>query len=258
MLLALDIGNSTIAWGASTNEGVLRHGRFPSNATRNQGGLASILTDSLRQAGIAPNAIRAAIISSVVPHLTPLIGTVVERTFQVPPILVTADLDTGLSFARYPDRREIGADRIANAAAAYAKARTAAIVVDFGTATTFSVVDEAGEFLGGAIAPGAALAAEALHARTAQLPRIDLLRPKSVIGSDSVASIQSGLVHGFAGLTEYLITRMRTELGREVFVVATGGLASLLATDCPSIQEVRPLLTLEGLNYLYRRIPPLS
>ena len=258
MLLALDIGNSTVAWGACHHRGILRHGRFRSDGERSHAGLASSLTDSLREAGIAPDTITASIISSVVPDLTPLISAVVEQVFQCPPILVTADLDTGLSFARYPNRREIGADRIANTAAAYARARTAIIVVDFGTATTLSVVDQTGEFLGGAIASGAALAADALHARTAQLPQVDVVRPKTVIGRDTVASIQSGLVYGFAGLTEYLIKGMRVELGQEAFVVATGGLASLLATDCPSIQEVRPLLTLEGLDYLYRRIHPLS
>jgi type III pantothenate kinase len=163
------------------------------------------------------------------------------------------DLDTGLTLS-YPNPREIGSDRLVNAAGAYAHYRSTLIIVDFGTATTFCAVTQSGEYLGGAIAPGLGIAAETLAKRTAKLPIVDLVRPKTVIGSDTAASIQSGLIFGYAGLVDELVTRIQAELGQRAKVIATGGLATLIAPESRTIQEVRPFLTLEGLQWLYTRV----
>jgi type III pantothenate kinase len=158
----------------------------------------------------------------------------------------------GLRIA-YPNPREIGSDRLVNAAAAYARYQTCLIIVDFGTATTFCAISAQGEYLGGAIAPGLGIASEALFTRTAKLPKVDLARPKTVIGKDTAGGMQSGLIFGYAGLVDELVSRMQVELGQKAMVIATGGLASLIAPESRTIQEVRPYLTLEGLELIYRR-----
>jgi len=174
-------------------------------------------------------------------------------------LIVTPDTDTGLTI-RYANPKEIGSDRLVNAAAAYYKYRRDLIVVDFGTATTFCTITKDAEYLGGVIAPGLGISAEALFARAAKLSKVEIARPKTVIGTDTASSIQSGLLFGYAGLVDALVHRIEQELGRSAFVIGTGGLSTVVAPETTSIQKLEPLLTLEGLALLYRRatgeLPP--
>jgi type III pantothenate kinase len=176
----------------------------------------------------------------------------IEAYFRQTALVVSSDIDTGL-ILEYDNPKEIGSDRIVNAAAAYHKYRRDLIVVDFGTATTFCVITKTGEYRGGVIAPGLGISAEALFSRTAKLSKVEFVRPKSVIGVDTASSIQSGLLFGYAGMVDALVRRIEQELGRPAYVVATGGLASVIAPETTAIQKVDQFLTLEGLELLYRR-----
>jgi type III pantothenate kinase len=193
-----------------------------------------------------------AIMSSVVPTLTGTFESLIEQYFRQRTLLVTSDSDTGLTI-RYPNPREIGSDRLVNAAAAFHKYRRDLIIVDFGTATTFCAVTKEAEYLGGVIAPGLGISAEALFSRAAKLSKVELTRPKTVIGTDTGSSIQSGLLFGYAGLVDTLVKRIEQELGRSTYVIATGGLSSVIAKETTTIQTIEPLLTLEGLALLYGR-----
>jgi type III pantothenate kinase len=253
MLLAIDIGNSNIVWGVYEQDTLKGHWRLGTDIAKTGDEYGLLLIGLLETAGLRAEQITGAILSSVVPSLTATFEQMVETFFHHFPLVVSADLDTGLTLS-YPNPREIGGDRLVNAASAYARYRSTLIIVDFGTATTFCAVTQSGEYLGGAIAPGLGIAAETLAKRTAKLPIVDLVRPKTVIGSDTAASIQSGLIFGYAGLVDELVTRIQTELGQRAKVIATGGLATLIAPESRTIQEVRPFLTLEGLQWLYTRV----
>lgn len=252
MLLAIDIGNTNVVWGIFEGRTLKGHWRLATDVSKTADEYGILFVNILRQAGIETERITDAILSSVVPSLTAVFDEMVETYFRHTPLVISSDLDMGIRIA-YPNPREIGSDRLVNAAAAYARYKTCLIIVDFGTATTFCAVSAGGEYLGGAIAPGLGIASEALFARTAKLPKVDLTRPKTVIGKDTAAGIQSGLIFGYAGLVDELVTRMQTELGQKALVIATGGLASLIAPESRTIQEVRPFLTLEGLELIYHK-----
>jgi type III pantothenate kinase len=252
MLLAIDIGNTNIVWGIYEGQALKGHWRLATDASKTADEYGILFVNILQQAGIGAEQITDAILSSVVPSLTAVFDEMVETYFKHTPLIVSSDLDMGIGIA-YPNPREIGSDRLVNAAAAYARYRTCLIIVDFGTATTFCAVSPSGEYLGGAIAPGLGIASEALFTRTAKLPKVDLARPKTVIGKDTAAGIQSGLIYGYAGLVDELVSRMQVELGQKATVIATGGLASLIAPESRTIQEVRPFLTLDGLELTYRK-----
>ncbi|MEK6548859.1 MAG: type III pantothenate kinase [Nitrospirota bacterium] len=250
MLLAIDIGNTNIVWGVFDGDQLVADWRIGTDHSKTTDEYAILLLDLLRVEGISPDRVDGVILSSVVPPLTPLFEELAETYFHRLPLNVSADLETGLTI-KYTNPREVGSDRIVNAAAAYRRYGGPLIIVDFGTATTFCAITADGEYLGGAIAPGLRISAEALYARTAKLPKIELVRPKSAIGQDTVASMQAGLVFGYAGLVDELVRRIQQELGRDCFVLATGGLAGLVAPESRSIREIRPHLTLEGLALLY-------
>jgi type III pantothenate kinase len=252
VLLAIDIGNTNVVWGIYEGQTLKGHWRLATNASTTADEYGVLFVNILQQAGVDMKHISDAIVSSVVPSLTAVFEEMVETYFKRTPLIVSSDLDMGIRIA-YPNPREIGSDRLVNAAAAYARYKTCLIIVDFGTATTFCAISQHGEYLGGAIAPGLGIASEALFTRTAKLPKVDLARPKTVIGKDTVGSMQSGLVFGYAGLVDELVSRMQIELGQKATVIATGGLASLLAPESRTIQEVRPFLTLEGLELIYRK-----
>lgn len=193
------------------------------------------------------------IVSSVVPALTVTIEALARAYLHRDPVIVSTEIDTGLKIL-YTTPRELGVDRLVNAAVAYARYRRPLIIVDCGTATTFSAVSEAGEYLGGVIAPGLHIAAEALASRTAQLPTVELVPPKAVIGRDTASSIQAGLVFGHAGMVDEIVRRMQVEMGQSTLVLATGGLAGVIAPESRMIQKTHPFLILEGLEWLYRRL----
>ncbi len=253
MLLAIDIGNSHIVGGIFDGQQLRAAWRLATNQTKTADEYGILSLSLLDSYGVSPKDISGCIMSSVVPPITLTLKSMVQTFFQLSPILVTPESPLGLTL-RYPNPREIGTDRLVNAAAAFDRYRRDLLIVDFGTATTFCTVTSAGEYLGGAIAPGLKSSADSLHLQTAQLPIIDLVQPDSVIGTNTATSMQSGLIYGYSGLVDELVTRIQKEIGRETFVVATGGLAPVIAKISNTIQEVRQDLTLEGLALLYRRM----
>lgn len=255
MLLAVDVGNTNIVWGVYRERELAFHWRTTTTrqATADEFGMLLHQLCSFHGLGLA--AVRACAISSVVPPLTPALEEMARRYLRVEPLVVGPGIDTGMEI-RYDNPREVGADRIVNAVAAFSLYGGPCIVVDMGTATTFDVVSARGEYLGGAIAPGIGISAEALFERAARLPRIELVRPRAAIGKNTVASMQAGIVLGFAGMIDHLVTRIKEELGGDARVVATGGLAELVAQEARTVEVVNPLLTLEGLRLVYERNRP--
>jgi type III pantothenate kinase len=208
--------------------------------------------------GIEPSKVDAAIIASVVPALTEPMAGLVRRAFKRDPIVVGPGVKTGMAIL-YENPREVGADRIVNAVAAYEKVKGGVIVVDFGTATTFDCVTPKGEYLGGVICPGMQISADALFARAAKLPKVEIALPPKAVGRNTVHSMQSGIVYGYVGLVDGLVERLKEELGYPCDVIATGGLAPLIAPLTKSIREVDDILTLVGLRILYERnLPPAT
>lgn len=252
MLLTIDIGNTQIVSGVFEGQTLRSSWRLATDHTKTADEYGIVFASLTRECGISAQNIHGTIISSVVPPLTPTIESMIETFFRHSPLIVSPDFPFGL-ILEYANPQEIGTDRLVNAAAAFASYRTHLIIVDFGTATTFCTVTKDGRYLGGAIAPGIKSAAEALHHHTAKLPNVELTRPKSVIGTDTTSSIQSGLIFGYAGLVDEMVTRIEQEIGHSTKVVATGGLAPILAPISKTLQEIRPSLTLEGLELLYRR-----
>ncbi|MBM4272725.1 MAG: type III pantothenate kinase, partial [Deltaproteobacteria bacterium] len=199
-----------------------------------------------------PKAIKAIIISCVVPPMLNILEPLCRKYFDVKPIIVEPGIKTGMPIL-YDNPREVGADRIVNAVAAYEKYGGDIIIVDFGTATTFDYVSKKGEYMGGCIAPGIMISSEALFSKAAKLPRVEIGKPKSVIGKDTVSSMQAGILFGYAGLVDGLVERIKSEVRSEPKVLATGGLAKIIASETKSIQIVDEMLTLEGLRILYKR-----
>lgn len=260
MLLVVDIGNTNIVWGIYKGPTLAAHWRLATDPKKTSDEYGILFSSLLASAGFPSQGMSGAIVSSVVPALTATFEDLIESYFHQRPLIVSAETDTGLTL-RYANPKEIGSDRLVNAAAAFHKYRRDLIVVDFGTATTFCTITREAEYLGGVIAPGLGISAEALFARAAKLSKVELTRPKSVIGTDTAESIQAGLLFGYAGLVDALVRRIEQELGRSTFVIATGGLSSIIAPETTSIQKIEPFLTLEGLELLYRRAngddPPL-
>ena len=260
MLLVVDVGNSNTVAGVWDRTGpgarLLEHWRLETLPRRTADEYRVVLRHLFALSGLAPDDVSASILSSVVPPLTPVFSEVCERTFGVTPLQVGPGIKTGMP-VRTDNPKEVGADRIVNSIAAFDRLGGPLICVDFGTATTFDAVDETGCYRGGAIAPGVGVALDALITRTAKLPRVEVARPCQAIGKNTVASIQSGVFYGYVGLVEGLVDRIRRELSPEapdeVHVMATGGLANLIATECAVITTVDPLLTLAGLRILYER-----
>jgi type III pantothenate kinase len=252
MLIAFDIGNTTVAIGVFKGSDLARDWRIRSDRDKTCDEYGVILLNLLRMAGIEPGEVNAAIISSVVPPLTPIFQTLCRTMLNVRPFIVGPGLRTGMPIL-YDAPAEVGADRITAAVAAHEKFGGPCIVVDFGTATTFDAISAKGEYLGGAIAPGILISAEALYLKTARLPRIEIRKPSGVIGKTTVASMQSGLYYGYVGLTRTIIAEIRKELGAQAKVVATGGFGDQIAAEVPEIDVFEANLVLEGLRIIYER-----
>ncbi|MCL4458956.1 MAG: type III pantothenate kinase [Chloroflexi bacterium] len=249
MLLAIDIGNTNIVLGVYEGSELLAHWRIATEVHKLADEYAMLLGDLFAYAGLDMKAVNAVVVSSVVPPLTTTFHDLSQRYLGVGPLVVGPGIKTGVRIVS-ENPKEVGADRIVNALAAHRLYGGPAIIIDFGTATTFDAISRQGDYLGGAIAPGITISSESLFLHTAKLPRVELVRPKTAIGRNTVASMQSGIIFGYVGLVEGLIYRFRQELG-ECRVIATGGLAEIIAKETPLIQIVDPLLTLEGMRLIY-------
>ncbi len=250
MLLAVDIGNTDITLGVFEGEELRATWHMATGIHRMADEYAATLLNLLRYRNLATSDIKEAILCSVVPPLIATFEELLRKYFQIAPLVVGAGVKTGVRI-RMDNPREVGADRIVNAAAAHHLYGGPVIITDLGTATTFDAVSREGDYLGGVIAPGIKTAAEALFTRAAMLPRVELVRPTQTIGTSTVSAIQSGLIFGYVGLIEGIVARLRKELGGKALVVVTGGYAELVAQETTVIDKVNPDLTLIGLRLIY-------
>ena len=250
MLFAIDIGNTNITFGLYEGENLGPRWRIRTIHDKMPDEYGILLDQLFRHRGYRPEQVTGVAIASVVPPLTPIFEQVCRDYLGQTSLVVNADVRTGVRI-RYDNPREVGADRVVDAAAVRVLYGVPACVVDFGTATTFDAVSAEGDYLGGAIAPGIGIAAQALFERTAKLPRVELTRPPSAIGRNTAHSIQSGLLFGYVGLVEGMVARFKAELGPDTRVVATGGLAETIARETQVIDVVDPWLTLHGLRIIY-------
>ncbi|EFQ04311.1 pantothenate kinase, type III [Megasphaera micronuciformis F0359] len=252
MLLVIDVGNTNIVLGVYKDTELLDHWRISTDRQRTTDEYGVLIRELFYLNDLRADDINAIIISSVVPPVVPTLERMCQRYFGLSPLLIGPGVKTGMDI-RYDNPREVGADRIVNAVAAYEKYGGPVIIVDFGTATTFCAVDAKGVYLGGSICPGIGISTEALVQRTAKLPRIELKRTDSVICRNTIESMQAGVFYGFVGQVEGIVSRMRRELDMSARVVATGGLAVVIAPATKAIDVVEPMLTLEGLRIIYER-----
>ncbi len=258
MLLVLDVGNTNTVLGVYVSQadgrfGELKaHWRVSTNKTQTVDEYGVLFRNLFQMAGIDLGPLSGIVVSSVVPPLDSTLREVCEKYFNAKALFIEPGVKTGMPL-HYDNPSEVGADRVVNSVAAFEKYGGPCVIVDFGTATTFDAVSAKGEYLGGVICPGIGISAEALFERTARLPRVDIRKPKSVVGTNTVASMQSGLFYGYLGLVDGVLKRLLEEMGKETKVVATGGLATLIGDNSEYIKHVDDLLTLEGLKIIYER-----
>ena len=250
MLLAIDIGNTNIILGVFEDNEPRATWRIATGIHRMPDEYAALLLNLLHHQGLDISDIKKLALCSVVPPLTAIFEELSERYFHVSPLVVGAGVKTGVRI-RMDNPKEVGTDRIVNAAAAHHLYGGPIIIADLGTATTFDTVSKEGDYLGGAIAPGINIAAESLFTRAAALPRVELTRPERAIGTNTIAAMQSGLIFGYVGLVEGIVARIQLELPEKARVVATGGYAELIAKETSVIEIVNPDLTLIGLRLIY-------
>lgn len=252
MLLAVDVGNTNVVLGIFRGTELRVSWRISTNRQQTGDEYGVILKNLFSQAGICESSLSGIIISSVVPPLMFSLEEMALRYFNQQPMVVGPGIKTGINIL-LENPREVGADRIVNAVAGFELYGGPLIIVDFGTATTFDAISARGDYLGGAIAPGISISTEALFQRAAKLPRVELIKPARVIGRDTITSMQSGIVFGFAGQVDGIVTRMSREFPVKPKVIATGGLAQLIASESNTLELINPLLTLEGLRLIYER-----
>lgn len=252
MLLVFDVGNTNIVLGVYQGKELVWHWRVSTDRQKTGDEYGTLIFTLFNHAGLDIKKVRAVIISSVVPPLVVPLQRMCTRYFGADPIVVGPGTKTGIRI-RYENPREVGADRIVNAVGAFDKYGGPLIIVDFGTATTFCAIAENGDYMGGAIAPGIGISTEALFQRAAKLPRIELVTPKTMICRNTVNSMQAGIIYGFVGQVDEIVRRMKAEMEGVPKVIATGGLANLIAAESSCIDVVEPFITLEGLRILYDR-----
>ncbi len=250
MIMVFDIGNTNMVIGVYEDETLITHWRLRTDTLKTYDEYGMLLKSLFDYACLDMRNITAVVLSSVVPTLMMELEWMSRKFFSCRPLIVGPGTRTGLAI-KYDNPREVGADRVVNAVSAIHKYGGPLIIIDFGTATTFCVVNEKGEYLGGAIAPGIQSSTEALVSRAAKLPRVELLKPKKLIGRNTVSSMQAGIMYGFVGQVEGIVHRMKKEMGNEPRVVATGGLAAVIARETDVIDTIDDFLTLEGLRLIY-------
>ena len=253
MILTLDIGNTNIKTALFEGAEMAHYWRISTSLSKTSDEYGILLMNMFAHEGVKPEEVEGIVISSVVPTINFTIEHMCQNYFHMQPMMVAPGIKTGINI-KYENPRELGSDRIANAVAAYAQYGGPCIFIDFGTATTFGVVDENGSFLGGSIFPGIKVASEALVSGTAKLPRFAIEKPESVIGRTTLTNLQSGMYYGYVGLVKHIVQKMKQELGRQdAIVVATGGMALLISEESKVIDKLDGLLTLKGLRMLYER-----
>lgn len=250
MLLMIDIGNTNLALGLYEGQRLGARWRLATDHQRMPDEYGLQILGLLQHGGCSPSQVEGVCMASVVPALTMRLSQASREYLNREPLIVDSEIKTGIQI-KYDNPASVGADRIADAVAVLHMYGGPAVVVDFGTATTFDAINADGEYLGGAIAPGIGIASEALFAQTAKLPRVNLLPPPSAIGRNTVHAMQSGLLFGYVAMVEGMVARFRTELGSQIKVIATGGLAELVATQTDVVNHIEPWLTLEGLRLIW-------
>lgn len=250
MLLVFDIGNTQTVVGVFKGERIVANWKLATDRQRTDDEYGVLLKTLFRDSDLETNQIEAAVLSSVVPPVTGVFERMVAKYFLVHPLVIGPGVKTGLAF-KYENPREIGADRVVNAVAAIKFHGPPLIVLDFGTATTFCAIAPNGEYQGGAVAPGLGISSEALFQRTAKLPRIEIEKPKTIIGKNTISAMQAGIFYGYLGLVEGIIVRMKTEMNCNPLIIATGDYAGLIGENSKMIDRVVPNLTLQGLRYIY-------
>jgi type III pantothenate kinase len=252
MLLAIDVSNTHTKLGVFDHDHLVQHWRVQTLIERTADEYAALLLGLFAAANLAPTVVTGVIVSSVVPPINQTIEDLCRKFFGHAALWVGPGIKTGMPML-CDNPKEVGADRVVNSVAAYERVRTAAIVIDFGTATTFDYVTMKGEYAGGVIVPGIGISLEALGARTAKLPKVELVRPPRVVGKNTVHAIQSGVVNGYTALVDGLVARIRDENDASARVLATGGFAQLVAATSSTIESVDEFLTLDGLRIIYGR-----
>jgi type III pantothenate kinase len=252
MIFVCDVGNTNIVWGVYEGDTLKYHWRVATSRDKTEDELAMLIKNLLDQANLDFTDFDGVIISSVVPSIMFSLERMCIKYFRLKPLIVGPGVKTGLNI-KVDNPKEIGADRIVNAVAGIHYYKAPLIIVDFGTATTFCYINEKGQYLGGAIAPGMTISTEALYEQASKLPRIELAKPDQVIGRNTISAMQSGIVFGYVGLVEGIVKRIQQEGAKKATVIATGGLAPFIAKETHIFDGIDPFLTLKGLHLLYKR-----
>ena len=253
MILVMDVGNTNTVLGVYEGKKLLYSWRMGTDKEKTSDEIGMFIVSLFNNEGLEKTAIQAVIIASVVPPVMYTLEHAIRKYLKLSPIIVGPGVKTGINL-KTENPREVGADRIVNAVAAYEIYGGPLIVVDFGTATTFCAISSKGEYLGGVICPGIKISAEALFQKAAKLPRIELVKPENIIGKNTVASMQAGIVYGYTGKVDFIVNRMKKEMKEDnIKVIATGGLARLIASESSVIDELNGMLTLEGLRIIYEK-----
>lgn len=252
LIFVFDVGNTNIVLGVYDREELKHHWRIETNRSKTEDEFGMIIKNLFNHANLSFTDIDGIIISSVVPPIMFSLERMCQKYFHIKPLVVGPGIKTGLNI-KYENPREVGADRIVNAVAAIHEYGSPLIIVDFGTATTYCYIDEHKQYMGGAIAPGINISTEALYTRAAKLPRIEIARPEGVVGKNTVAAMQAGILYGYVGQVEGIVKRMKDQSKEKPTVIATGGLSNLIAQESNIIDIVDPFLTLKGLQIIYKR-----
>ncbi|HRT70327.1 MAG TPA: type III pantothenate kinase [Syntrophales bacterium] len=252
MLLVIDVGNTNTVLGLFDEDKLLHSWRIRTVVDHTSDEYGMLIFNLYKTSRVSSRSVKDIVISCVVPPMLNILEPMCEKYFHIKPLIVGPGIKTGMPIY-YDNPREVGADRIVNAVAAFDKYGGDLIIVDFGTATTFDYVSENGEYMGGCITPGIAISSEALFEKASKLPRVEFSRPKSIIAKDTVSSMQAGIMFGYAGLVDGIVERMKQEARSTPKVVATGGLAKTIAPETKSIDVVDEMLTLEGLRLIYNK-----